>query len=205
MTSILVHLSQVSIFGPSALALLLILGLDWAFSALHSYEEWKGEDVPLWRVFGAIVGLWVPHWLGFVLFTLVLTLILWAVALAGIAGWLPVVGEVSLPRAVGALGALVGARIGDTLISHWSLYALGYRPNPGLRSTPLYIIEAIFILVTFWKGLSIYPVAAWTGFLLGAGGFALVLPLLRALRVIVPSWRRDPWIREEPIPSWATG
>jgi hypothetical protein len=43
---------------------------------------WRGEEVPLWRVFGAVVGLWFPQWVGFFLFTLVLTLLLWLVGIA---------------------------------------------------------------------------------------------------------------------------
>ncbi|MGH6835755.1 MAG: hypothetical protein ACREC9_09455 [Methylocella sp.] len=201
MSQILDHLNQVSVFGPSAFAFFLILGLDWAFSVLHSYQEWKGEKVPLWRVFGAIVGVWLPNWLGFASFTLLLTLLLWGTGLAGIAAWLPIVGQVSSTVAVGALGALIGARISDTLVHHWGPYTLAYRPNPGLKSTPLYVIEAIFILVTFWKGLALFPVAAWLGFACGAGLIALVLPTLRTLRVIA-SWRRKPWVRGEPIPAW---
>ena len=64
-------------------------------------------------------------------FTLGLTLSLWGAGLAGICGCLPLVGH-SLPATVGALGVIIGARISDTLVSHWGLYALGYRPN--LRS-----------------------------------------------------------------------
>jgi hypothetical protein len=110
MTTILLnHLDQVSLFGRSSLALFLILFIDWGFSAAHTYEEWRGEEVPLWRVFGAVVGLWFPQWLGFFLFTLVLTLLLWLVGLAGIAGWLPFAGQLSLPTTVGALRS-----------SHWS-------------------------------------------------------------------------------------
>jgi hypothetical protein len=77
MNAALDHLDQFSIFGRSSIALFLILGLDWAFSAIHAYEEWRGEEAPLWRVFGAIVGLLVPNWVGFFFFTLVLTLSLW--------------------------------------------------------------------------------------------------------------------------------
>jgi len=53
--------------------------------------------VPLWRVFGAVVGVWIPNGLGFALFTVSLTIVQWAVGLAGIAGWLPIVGPVALP------------------------------------------------------------------------------------------------------------
>jgi hypothetical protein len=111
-----------------------------------------------------------------------------------LAGWL--VGG------AGALGALIGARVIDSVLSHWGLYALGYRPNPGLSSTILYSIEAIFILVTFWAGLSSAPRAALIGFGVGALPFIGALPLLRLLRV-VPSWRREPWVRWTPLPEWA--
>src|SRR6516165_7133238 len=87
MIAILDHLDQVSVFGPSSLALFLILGLDWVFSSVHAYEECRGEEAPLWRVFGAVVGFWLPNWLGFLLFTLALTLLLWCVGLAAIGGW----------------------------------------------------------------------------------------------------------------------
>jgi hypothetical protein len=202
MTAILDHLDQVSVFGRSSIALVLILSLDWAFSAIHAYEEWQGEEAPLWRVFGAVVGLWLPNWVGFSLFTLALTLLLWGVGLAGIGGWLPIIGPIPLPAAVGALGAIIGARTSDTLVSHWGLYAVGYRPNPGIKSTPLYVIEAGLILLTFWKGLALAPRAAWWGFAFGAGFFILVLPALSVWRAIAPSWRRTPWIRWQPLPDW---
>jgi len=202
MPAILDHLDQVSVFGHSLVAFFLILGLDWAFTGIHVYEEWRGEEAPLWRVFGAVVGLWLPNWLGFLLFTIALTLLQWGAALAGIGGWLPVVGHLSLPVTVGALGFVVGARISDTLVSHWSLYALGYRPNPGLKSTPLYVLEAGFILLTFWRGLALTPYAACWGFACGAGFFILVLPMLWVLRMLAPPWRRAPWTRWQPLPAW---
>jgi len=196
------HLDQVSVFGRSLIALIVMLALDWTFSAVHAHEEWRGESAPLWRVFGATVGLWLPNWLGFLLFTLGLTLILWSAGLVAVAGWFPFVGDVSIPTAVGAIGFLIGARISDTLISHWALYALGYRPNPGLRSTPLYVIEAAVLLVAFRQGLSLSTSAAFWGFACGAGFFILVLPMLRALQVIVPPWQRTPWARWQPLPAW---
>jgi len=160
-----------------------------------------GEEAPLWRVFGAVVGLLVPNWAGFFFFTVVLTRALWGAGLAGICGCLPLVGH-SLPATVGALGVIIGARISDTLVSHWGLYALGYRPNPGLKSTPLYVLEAVFIALTFWKGLSLAPGAAWTGIAVGAVVFVLVLPVMRAFRAIRPSSARAPWIRWQPPPAW---
>jgi hypothetical protein len=203
MAAILDHLDKVSVFGPSVVALLFILGLDWVFTGIHTYQEWRGERAPLWRVFGAVVGLRLPNLLGFLLFTVTLTLVLWGVGLAGIAGWLPWRGELSEPAPVRALGILIGARLADTLISHWGLYALGYRPNPGLKSTPLYVLEAGFILLTFWPGLAHDPRAALCGFALGAVAFILVLPTLWVAQVIVPPWRRERWIPWQPLPAWA--
>ena len=202
MNAALDHLDQFSIFGRSSVAFFLILALDWAFSAVHAYDEWRGEEAPLWRVFGAIVGLLVPNRVGFLFFTLGLTLALWGAGLAGICGCLPFVGQIPMAATVGALGVIIGARISDTLVSHWALYALGYRPNPGLKSTPLYVIEAVFIALTFWKGLALAPCAAWTGVALGAVVFSLVLPGLRAVRTIRPLWARAPWIRWQPLPEW---
>lgn len=202
MSAILDHLDQVSIFGRSLMWLVILLGLDWIFSAVHAYEEWRGECVPLWRVFGAVVGLWLPNWLGFLLFTLGLTLILWSAGLLAIAGWFPLVGDVSLSVAMGALSFIIGARISDTLVSHWSLCALGYRPNPGLRSTVLYVFEAAALLMTFQHGLLLSRGAALWGFVCGAGFFILVLPVMRAVRAIAVPWRRTPWVRWQPLPVW---
>jgi hypothetical protein len=203
MPSMLDHLNHVSIFS-SALALLLILAMNWAFTLIHILQEWKGEVVPLWRVFGAIVGVRLPDRLGFATFTVLLTVIQWAVGLAGIAGWWPIVGPLAPATAICALGAVIGARIGDNVVSHWGLYSLGYRPNPGLSTTILYAFEVVFVLATFWQGLAHAPLAAWTGIAAGVLFFCLVLPLLRGLGWLMPAWRHQPWTRGEPLPSWAT-
>jgi hypothetical protein len=203
MAAILDHLDKVSVFGPSVVALFLILGLDWVFTGIHTYQEWRGEAAPLWRVFGAVVGLRLPNLVGFLLFTVTLTLVLWGVGLAGITGWLPCVGQLAPYKAVGALGVIIGARLADTLISHWGLYALGYRPNPGLKSTPLYVLEAVFILLTFWRGLAHDPRAALCGFAIGAVVFILVLPTLWVVQVIALPWRRERWMPWQPLPAWA--
>ena len=196
------YLAQASIFSSLA-TLLLILGANAAFTLAHVLQEWKGEEVPLWRVFGAIVGVLVPNRFGFWLFTVGLCLILWLIGLMAIAGWLPIIGSLPHCLGVGALGVLVGARITDSVISHWMLYGLGYRPNPGLSSTALYVVEAIFIIVTFRQGLSAFPVAASVGVALGAVAFILVLPSLRLLPRVCPTLRREPWERGRPLPEWA--
>jgi hypothetical protein len=66
--------------------LLLILVVDFAITSLHSYQEWKGVGAPLWRNFGAIAGLDVPDRLGFLFFTVVLTVVLFAIGFVGITG-----------------------------------------------------------------------------------------------------------------------
>jgi hypothetical protein len=196
------HLHEVSAFEISGRAGILILGADLVLSLLHSLQEWKGSKAPLWRVFGAIVGVWVPHPLGFAVFTVGLTVLLWTAGLTGIAGWLPGLGPVPLCWTIVGLGFLIGARVADSVVSHWLPYGVGYRPNPGLSSTPLYVVEAIFLGVTFWKGLSRESGAAWAGFVGGWLFFCVVLPLLAGLRALAPSWRRERWRRWTPLPPW---
>jgi hypothetical protein len=198
MDEALAHFNSISGFGRSAPLLVLILAASFAFTALHAWQEWKGDGAPLWRNFGAIVGVKIPDWLGFLGFTAGLTLTLWALALIGIAGW---------PRWIApafALGALIGARLSDTLISHVLLNALGYRPNPGLSSTPLYIIEALFLIVAFRAGLAADPTSACRGIAAGAVFFVAVLPLLWLLRFPVPGCRRERWQRGHAMPAWVT-
>jgi len=195
------YFSQVSIFN-SALAMFLILGANWAFTLIHILQEWKGEDVPLWRVFGAVVGTWLPNWVGFLAFTVLLCAAQWFIGLMAIVGW-PVFANPPW-WSIWALGALVGARIADSVVSHWLLYGLRYRPNPGLSSTVLYSAEAIFILITFHKAYVLNPHAWRFGFLCGAAFFIVLVWLgLWLLRLLVPAWRRDRWVRGEPIPAWA--
>jgi hypothetical protein len=198
------HFNQISGFGRSAPLLILILAVNFAITGLHSLQEWKGAGGPLWRNFGAIVGLKIPDAAGFLGFTVLLTLTLWALGLIGIAGWFPLVGSVGSGCAAFALGALIGARLSDTLISHVLLHYLGYRPNPGLSSTPLYILEALFVIVAFRAGLAADPRSAWWGIVAGAGLFVAVLPLLWLLRLLIPGWRRERWPRGRPMPSWVT-
>jgi hypothetical protein len=68
--------------------LVLILAADLAITLLHSYQEWKGPGAPLWRNFGAIAGLDVPDRWGFLGFSVILTLTLFAIGLVGILGLL---------------------------------------------------------------------------------------------------------------------
>jgi hypothetical protein len=189
------YLAEVSRFD-SVTALWIILVADLAVTLIHILQEWKGEEVPLWRVFGAIAGVCVPNGLGFLSFTLGLALLLCLAGVVGIAGLLGVVCGVL------ALGFIIGGRISDSVVSHWRPYAIGYRPNPGLTSTVLYIFEAAFLLWAFSKGLSAHAYAALLGLAAGAVLFVLVQPALRLLGRLKPSWRREPWVRGHPLPAW---
>jgi hypothetical protein len=177
--------------------LLLILAADFAITLLHSYQERSGVGAPLWRNFGAIVGLDVPDRWGFLFFTVLLTVTLFMTGFVGI------MGPLGPAWTAGALGALIGARLSDTLVSHVLLYCIGYRPNPGLSSTPLYVLEAAFIAWAFQAPLTADPDSATFGFALGALLFVLVLPLMRLVRWAKPAWQRPSWPAWQPIPAWA--
>jgi len=181
----------------SAPLLILILLADFAITLLHSYQEWRGAGAPLWRNFGAIVGLDVPDQWGFPLFTVGLTLALFAIGFVGI------IGPLNASWTAAALGGLIGARLSDTLVSHVLLYGLGYRPNPGLSSTPLYVLEALFIAFTFQPRLAADPLFAIAGLAAGALSFVLVLPGLSLARWLFPTLGRPAWVRWQAMPSWA--
>jgi hypothetical protein len=177
--------------------LVLILIVDFAITSLHSYQEWKGVGAPLWRNFGAIVGVDIPDKWGFLFFTVGLTLTLFLIGFVGI------IGPLGPGWTAVALGALIGARLSDTLVSHVLLYCAGYRPNPGLSSTALYILEALFIGWAFQARLAADPAFAKAGLALGAIPFPLVLPALWLLGLLKPAWKRPRWRGWEPMPSWA--
>ena len=176
--------------GNLASLLVLILLADLTITFFHSYQEWKGVGAPLWRNFGAIVGFEVPDKLGFCVFTVLLTLFLFAIGIIGILGFLA--------------GPTAAARLSDTILSHALLYTVGYRPNPGFSSTPLYVIEAFFLGWFFHVRLASAPYWATGGMGLGAVIFVLVLPALRAARWLWPARKRTPWSTWQHIPSWAS-
>jgi hypothetical protein len=192
-----------SSFRPGAATLAVILALDLALTLVHSAQELRGH---LWRYFGAIAGARIPDVLGFLSFFVALTLGLWAVGLVGIAGYLPVVDKVPDALAMAAVGGLIGARLSDSWYSHIRLHRRGYRPNPGLTSTPFYIAEAVVLAMLFAAGLWRYWWAAALGLLAGWGSFAVVLPGIRILRDHGWFWVRqqDRWLPGEPIPPSAT-
>jgi hypothetical protein len=177
----------------SITVLILLQLADAALTLAHSIEELKGR---LADYFGAIVGVRIPAWIGVVFFFAVLTAMLWLVAAIGIAGssiW---------PNCftIAMLALLVGCRVSDGLFSHLLLHAKGFRQNPGLKTTPLYFIEAVLLCLIFRNRLFNYPVSAIVGFLFGAAAFYLILPVLRHFG---PSlWPvRDQWRPGTPRPD----
>ena len=136
----------------------------------------------------------------FLFFFLILTTALWLLAFVAITGSV-VICQVRTKYAAIALGALIGARLADTLVSHWLLHTLRYRPNPGLWSTPFYVFEAGLLIVTFQKGLIARSGFACLGLGIGTLAFCIVLPSLQSLR-IVKSWRKNRWRSGAPLPTW---
>src|SRR5690349_1988893 len=103
MTSSLKYFGQISVFGRSTLALAVMLLLTIGFTAIHIWQEWRGERWPLYRVFGAIVGFWFPRPIGFAVFTVALALLQWTVGIVAYSGYVPFLME-PMPVAIAALG-----------------------------------------------------------------------------------------------------
>lgn len=191
-----------------ALAVIL-LGVDIVLTFVHSLQELKGVNAPLWRYFGAIVGIQIPDWMGFPVFFVLLTVVLWALGLAGIIGYVPFLEKEKRDKwAIAAVGILIGARISDGIFSHILLWYVGYRPNPGLTSVPYYFAEALLLILLFFPGLKRYWRWATAGFSIGFFFFLLVLPSLQLVRQILlllgfESLCPDPWLSGEPSPARA--
>jgi hypothetical protein len=196
---ILRHLDTASLVGGSTAILLLILGIDLMLTLVHSLQELRGR---LWRYFGAIAGVSISDFVGVLIFFVVLTVGLWVVGWIGITGDLPITERRSERLAAAAIGILIGARLSDRRYSHVLLDRRGYRPNPGLKSTPYYLTEAIVLAVVFSPLLTDHYILGALGFLIGWATFFFVLPFIRAFRV-VPRLRREPWKAGEPSPAWA--
>lgn len=201
------YLGEVSWFSAPAplLAVVLILGTDLVLTLIHVSQEFRGH---LWSYFGGIAGIRVPAWLGIALFSIGLTLLLWSIAFAGLAGGLSPVIEVSRPWSIACIGAIIGGRVGDGIFSHIRPHRAGYRPNPGLGTVPYYFAEALVLAVLFVPGLRTHGIWAAGGAAAGALFFWSVLPAFRLIRKITLRPTRQtpaaPWIPGEPRPEWAS-
>lgn len=193
------YLSEVSLFGASAPALLIILTVNLILTLVHSFQELRGR---LWRYFGAIAGIHISDKVGFLLFFVGLTVTLGTLGITGITGQFFFL--FSTPTfSIFALGFIIGGRLSDTLYSHVRLHRQGFRPNPGLTTTRYYIAEAIILIVVFSPGLMDEYILGIFGF--GAGWllFFVVLPTIRFLRIIIKPWQREKWVAGEKMPAWA--
>lgn len=197
MQNMWLHLEKVVSVDAIQWLFAIILAVKVLLTLIHSLQELKGRP---WRYFSAIVGVPVLDILGIPTFFVGLTG-LWVLAVVGIAGWFPLVGPIPTSTAVFAVAVLIGGRLSDSWFSHIRLDRQGYSPNPGLKSTPYYVAEAVVLAALFAPGLWRSKLAAVLGFALGGLLFFAVLPALRPLRVL-PFLRRKPWRPGEPLPSW---
>lgn len=109
--------------------------LSALFTVVHTVEELDRDSGPIWSYLGITdnpaAGLLLL--LGFGSFQVVLA-------------WLGFVGGSPL-----ALGLLAAVRLLDLVASHLvPAFVLGRRPNPGLMSSPLYLIDALVALLVVW-------------------------------------------------------
>jgi hypothetical protein len=181
-------------FSSTWIPLAIVQIVDLALTLIHSLQERKGQ---LWRYFGAIAGVKIPDSFGQVVFFGGLTLSLWIVGLIGIYGtvtW-------QTPLTFGCLGAIVGSRLSDSLCSHVRLSYEGYKPNPGLESVPLYLVESVVLTAIFLPTVAAHPGAVTIGFTIGAFAFYSVIPTLRILGPLVFE-KMEPWRRGTPQPQW---
>jgi hypothetical protein len=190
------NLQNIWVLGSSsAFASLAILQtIDLAFTLLHSLQERRGQ---LWRYFGAIAGVRITDRFGEAVFFRGLTLSLWVIGLLGITG--TVLWQTSL--AFGCLGAIVGCRISDSLFSHIVPNNAGYRPNPGLPSVPLYLLEALVLVAVFYPTMRIHTSPVLIGFVIGALGFFAVIPIVKIFGPLAFE-RIKPWEKGSPQPKW---
>ena len=180
--------------GATTALLAIMQVINLALTLLHSLQERKGQ---LWRYFGAIAGVKIPDVFGQIVFFAGLTLSLWAVGLMGIYGtvmW-------QTPLTFGFLGAILGCRLSDSLYSHVRLNAQGFKPNPGLASVPLYLIESTALIVIFFPAIMNNTVPVAVGFVIGALAFYSVIPTLRILGPVAFQ-KIEPWKAGTPQPRW---
>lgn len=189
--------AQLSIFPKVAFPLAFVfLAANLALSLVHSYQELRGH---MWRYVGAIVGIRIPDSYGVVLFFVGLTIVLWSVGIVGLVG-VPFASEAVQ---TGGIWCMIGFRFSDSWNLHYRLANLGYVPNPGLPSAPLYLVEGAILTVLFLPSLLLHPAAAVIGYALGWIFFMSVMPIVRRIPMLFPSLRQKVWQAGQMIPHSA--
>lgn len=156
----------------------------------------------MWRYFGAIAGMKFPDPLGVAIFAGFVGGLFVAASFAGIAGALPFIGPVPDAVAMGAVGVTIVSRISDGWYSHIELDRRGFRPNPGLGTARVYILEGITMAILFLPGIRMYPAATAIGGLIGWITFITVPFNFRAVRAHLPKSHAPMWKAGDPIPEW---
>ena len=156
-------MKEVTIFVLEHSDLMLLVSV--LFTLAHAGEETWGDGAPFWRYYAGIARVRFPDLLGFLVITLTLPLTLIVLAYLGYyqhADW--------------ALAVLFGARLGDAVFSHLLPAAAGWRPNPGVWSSGLYVMEVVLAWLILSPRVSLLP------FALGALPFVLLVELVLILR-----------------------
>lgn len=193
------HLGSISILPVSVAVFLVVMAADMSLTVAHTYQE---VSVRMWRYFGAIAGMRFPDGLGIFIFAGFIGGLFWGSAFAGIAGWVPFIGTVSTELSIGAIGVTIASRLSDAWYSHMELDRRGYRPNPGLPTAKLYLLEGVLLPITFWPGLSAHPTPALVGIAIGWVTFVTVPFNFKAVRFLLPKSHAPVWRPGEPLPEW---
>jgi hypothetical protein len=190
------YFAATSVVGDLSLLTFVILVVSMALTLWHGNQERQGR---LWRYFGAIYGFRFPDFWGGGIFFWILTSVLWLISIVAMTGWPWSGGEA---WGIAAVGFLIGARLSDTWKSHAEPWRKGYKPNPGLSSTPFYVCEAVALAVIFAPGLINNWEIALAGLVIGVGLFWIVVPIFLGIWAHF-SPRSHPWIAGQPMPRWA--
>jgi hypothetical protein len=193
------HLASISILPASVAVFLVVIIADMSLTVAHTYQEVSAR---MWRYFGAIAGMRCPDALGIFIFAGFIGGLFWGSAFAGIAGAVPFIGPVSIEVSVGAIGVTIASRLSDAWYSHMELDKRGYRPNPGLPTAKLYLLEGILLPIVFFPGLRAHPVPALVGIAIGWVTFVTVPFNFKAVRALLPKTHAPVWRPGEPLPEW---
>lgn len=87
--------------------------------------------------------------------------------------------------------------------SHVRLHLQGWRPNPGLGSTPLYVVEALAVAFLYSPAITLHWGAALIWAALAAGLFLAVIPFFRLIARAAAGWRQPKWNAGEALPAAA--